>query len=427
MTVHPLAAGGAPAWASEWGEDPFGPFAVLEVGHARQRMRWIPPGTYWRGSPEDEAGRLEIEGPRHRVTLTRGFWLGDTPVTQALWEAVTGERPSRFLDPRRPVEQVSWNDVQRFVDALRERVPSLRPRLPTEAEWEWACRAGTQGVRWLEDGAEPALTDVAWFVDNQREEFDFEGHARGTRAVATRRPNPWGLYDVLGNVWEWCRGRVWVVRGRGPARPLQRARPPAGRPGGGWGYSARLVRAACRNALEPGYRYHDLWVSLGGRSRCPEGGALIQSRRSLAAAGGGTPRASAERSSASGTDGFGVSGCDCTPTFLEQRVPPVHATTDSGRWARRWWRLLQCVGRADNVVSAAAGWTKNACPLLGVDPRVRRPTTSAEPPSCPCVLAGSCSSRSSGAWPRRPARAQAPRICRGPAGQGTATRAKLTS
>ena len=221
---HPLVDEGPPAWARAWGEDRFGPFATLQVEGTRQRFRWLPPGTYVRGSPEHEAGRWDHEGPQHEVTLTQGFWLGDTPVTQALWRAVMGENPSRFVDPERPVERVSWDDVQAFGARLGELHPALAPRLPSEAEWEYACRAGTHEATWAGDlellGVRhaPQLDVIAWYGGNSGVGYDLDEaedtsgweeqqHPRdraGPRKVATQQPNPWGLYDMLGNVWEWC-------------------------------------------------------------------------------------------------------------------------------------------------------------------------------------------------------------------------------
>src|SRR5512143_4332357 len=95
------------------------------------------------GSPETEPGRWNDEGPQHKVTISKGFWLFDTACTQALWQAVMGNNPSRFTSPDRPVEQVSWNDVQDFLARINERIPGLALDLPTEAQWEYACRAGT--------------------------------------------------------------------------------------------------------------------------------------------------------------------------------------------------------------------------------------------------------------------------------------------
>lgn len=137
----PLLRGAIPAWACEVGEDQFGPYATVDVAGVRQCLRWIPPGTFMLGSPADEVGRSDDEVQR-RVTLTGGYWIADTPVTQALWQAVMGENPATFVDPARPVEGVSGQDATRFVSRLNGRVPGLLARLPSEAEWAAACRAG---------------------------------------------------------------------------------------------------------------------------------------------------------------------------------------------------------------------------------------------------------------------------------------------
>ncbi len=234
-----LARGRPPSWAEAWGRDAFGVFAGFRVGAVEQRMRWIPAGSFVMGSPEGEEGRESDEGPQHRVVLTQGFWLADTPCTQALWREVVGDAPSDFKGPRRPVEGVSWDDVQRFCAQLGERVEGLRVGLPTEAEWEYACRADAPGrARYGE------LDAIAWYSDNS------EGQ---TADVARKQPNAWGLYDMLGNVWEWCHdGRrdyedaeqVDPV-GRGPSRVIR---------GGSWAFPARGVRAAFRYWVRPGYR-----------------------------------------------------------------------------------------------------------------------------------------------------------------------------
>ena len=107
-------SGFPPAWADSWGRDGFGPWVDLRVERAKQRLRWIPPGKFLMGSPEDEEGRYPDEGPRHERTIASGFWMFDTPCTQALWEAVMGENPSHFMGPDRPVERVSWDQCQEF-------------------------------------------------------------------------------------------------------------------------------------------------------------------------------------------------------------------------------------------------------------------------------------------------------------------------
>jgi formylglycine-generating enzyme required for sulfatase activity len=171
------------------------------------------------GSPDDEPGRWEAEGPRHQVALGTGYWLFDTPCTQALWEALLGENPSRFQDPDRPVERVSWEDVQqRFLPALNERIPGFM--LPSEAQWEHACRAGTETALYtgpIEIFGEmnaPALDPIAWYGGNSGVDFDLaEGedsttgwwkgkdkqypHERaGTRKVKGKQQNPWPRCSV---------------------------------------------------------------------------------------------------------------------------------------------------------------------------------------------------------------------------------------
>ena len=154
-----------------------------------QRMRWIAPGTFTMGSPVDEADRDKDEA-QHTVTFSRGFWLGDTEVTQAFYQAVMKAEPSRVQgNGQRPIDTVSWNDGQKFYATLNAMKPGIAAAFPTEAQWEYACRAGTTGSTYA------ALDGAAWYVANSKAE---------AQPVKTTKPNAWGLYDMLGNVWELC-------------------------------------------------------------------------------------------------------------------------------------------------------------------------------------------------------------------------------
>jgi len=205
------------------------------------------------GSPEAEPGRWDDEGPQHHVNLTQGYWLGATPVTQALWSAVLGNNPSEFKGLERPVEQVSWDEAQGFIQALNKEIPGLDVRLPSEAEWEYACRAGTETLYWSGD-TEADLARVAWYSGNSESK---------THPVAGLAANPWGLYDMHGNVWEWCQD-YWssyqanaAIDPQGPEFGAKRVVR-----GGSWDNHARNARAASRNWLPPGVRYDFLGFRL---------------------------------------------------------------------------------------------------------------------------------------------------------------------
>ena len=256
---HPLAGGIAPLWAGGWGEDEYGVFAEIEIEDVIQRLRWIPPGQFMMGSPETEDGRYKDEGPQTEITFARGFWLFDTAVTQALWTAVMGENPSGFPGDERPVETVSWDDAQRFIARLNERIPGLGLSLPSEAMWEYACRAGTETPYFFGTEARP---DEIHFAQDQ---------ATGTAEVKAKPPNKWGLYQMHGNVLQWCED-VWSNNHSGAApdgSPRQSSDPDGVRyrviRGGSWGDTARLVRSASRYDSDPGHRFASLGV------RCARG------------------------------------------------------------------------------------------------------------------------------------------------------------
>jgi formylglycine-generating enzyme required for sulfatase activity len=261
-----------PAWAAEIGRDRNGLWSRFEVHDVSQRMRWIPPGRFLMGSPRQEPGRVEDEGPQHVVTISHGFWLFETACTQALWEAVMSDNPSRFKSATRPVESVRWKDCVTFMDRLNEQVPGLGLSLPTEAEWEYACRAGTETATYAgalvikgERNA-PMLDEIAWYGGNSGVDFELDDgrdssnwpekqypHKKaGTHPVGLKRANAWGLYDMLGNVWEWCADRYGGYSNEevvDPAGPLQGDAHIIR--GGGWNDDARDVRSAYRSSLTP--------------------------------------------------------------------------------------------------------------------------------------------------------------------------------
>jgi len=178
------------------------------------------------------------------IVAREGFWLGKHEVTQAQWEAVTGSNPSRFRGPQNPVEQVSWTACQDFVAKVNEKVPGPPFRLPTEAEWEFACRAGSPDAYCYGDGKE-SLSDYAWYVGNANSR---------THLVGEKKPNVWGLHDMHGNVCEWGADRHGVY----PAAALTDPRGPSsgadrvGR-GGGWSFHPYYCRAAFRSRGPPDF------------------------------------------------------------------------------------------------------------------------------------------------------------------------------
>jgi formylglycine-generating enzyme required for sulfatase activity len=156
---------------------------------------WCPPGTFWMGSREDEVFETTLDETAHQVTLTRGFWIGKYPVTQRQWLRVMGGNPSEFLSAglEAPVDSVSWEDADLFCDACRI-LEEVQFRLPTEAEWEYACRAGSTGT-WCFGDDEAELGEYAWFGENSDDR---------THPVGRKKPNAWGIHDMHGNTWEWC-------------------------------------------------------------------------------------------------------------------------------------------------------------------------------------------------------------------------------
>ncbi len=207
-------------------------------GGVRLEMVHLKPGSFVMGL-----------GEAKRERITEGFWLGKFEVTQAQWEAVMGDNPSWFKNADNPVEDVSWYDCQEFLKKLNA-LPSVKEsglvfRLPTEKEWEYACRAGSTGDYCkLADGTEiteRTLGEVAWYADNSGD---------NTHPVGQKKPNAFGLYDMHGNVWEWCED---LYRAGDSNRVCR---------GGSWNYYSRNCAAGYRDDDSPGHRYFNLGFRL---------------------------------------------------------------------------------------------------------------------------------------------------------------------
>ena len=221
-------------------------------GGAEMEMIYCPPGEFMMGSQESEAGR-EGNETQHRVILTKGFWLGKYPVTQRQWKSVMGSTPSRFRGDDLPVETVSWNDCQEFVRKVNV-VLECGARLPTEAEWEYACRAGaTTTYSW----GNALNGDTANCNGNYPCGTNMKGpYLNKTTPVGRYAPNSWGFCDMHGNVYDWCSD--WyggypsgdVTDPAGPASGMKRVLR-----GGCWLSLARDCRSAHRAGRKPGDRY----------------------------------------------------------------------------------------------------------------------------------------------------------------------------
>ena len=221
---------------------------TVDLGNGvKMEFVFIGPGEFVMGSPGNEEDRSDDEGPQHKVTISRGFWLGETEVTQAQYHALIGKNPSHFEGDTNPVENVSWDDAQAFCAKLSQ-AHGVSARLPSEAEWEYACRAGTKWAYSFGNDADQ-LSQYAWFSSNSN---------WSTHPVKSKKANPWGLYDMHGNVWEWCAdvwhdsyngaptdGSAWMTD-RDQSRRVLR--------GGSWGDGPWRLRSANRGWVAPGIR-----------------------------------------------------------------------------------------------------------------------------------------------------------------------------
>jgi sulfatase modifying factor 1 len=230
------------SWASDWGEDEFGLWMAFTYKGVRHAFRWCEPGTFLMGSPEDEPEREDDE-VQHKVTLTQGFWIADTPVTQALWQVIMGDNPSEFKGAENPVETVSWNDAQAFIAKMNDMKAELKLCLPTEAQWEYACRAGTTtAFHWGEQ------IDARYVNFDEAVPYESPSEYRGRTVVVKELPcNNWGLYQMHGNVMEWCQDWKGALRlesiidPRGPDTGIFRVLR-----GGSWSGGVKHCRSAAR-------------------------------------------------------------------------------------------------------------------------------------------------------------------------------------
>ncbi len=208
----------------------------------------IPAGSFMMGADKNFEDCGEDETPRHRITISKPFYLGKYEVTQEQWVTVMGSNPSNFKGRSRPVEQVSWEDIQDFIRALNRKEGKEMYRLPTEAEWEYACRAGTTTAYSFGDD-KGGLGQYAWYEDNSGKE---------THPVGQLKPNPWGLFDMHGNVYEWCQDwHDYKYYANSPSADPKGSSSGSDRVlrGGGWRDAAGGCRSAGRGDLSPGSRY----------------------------------------------------------------------------------------------------------------------------------------------------------------------------
>ena len=285
---------------------------------------------------------LPAEGPQHRVRITRPYWLGATDVTQEEYQRVMGNNPSDIQgDPKRPVEQVSWHDAVEFCRRLSqlpaEKAAKRLYSLPTEAQWEYACRAGTT-TRWYSGDDEAGFVDVAWFAKN----------AGGkTHPVGEKKPNAWGLYDMCGNVRQWCQD--WYADGYYATLPTDDPTGPGGGTGrvyrgGCWYYQAERCRSAYRDWFGPDFRINSLGLRVSLPLAPKEGHGAENAAR----------RDSTENSAPqSGTGRYAAKG---------RPLPPKSAPAGN-----RLWRVDAALPATGPV--ARMGRIDRPCPVFQSHPR----------------------------------------------------------
>jgi formylglycine-generating enzyme required for sulfatase activity len=248
--VRPLGVGesdaGLPARTALLDE----PTITLDLGkQATMKLALIPAGKFLMGSLGDEAGRDEDEGPQREVVVSKSFYMGVHEITQGQYEAVMGANPSKFIDAAKPVESVSWEDAAEFCRRVSRR--AHQPvALPTEAQWEYACRTGSK-TRFGFGDDDRQLSTYARYG---------QGAEAGTAAVGSKKPSAWGLYDMHGNVWEWCAD--WYASSYVNAATQDPTGPLSGQwrvlRGGSWVNTWEGCRCAARNKSTPDVRYNGI-------------------------------------------------------------------------------------------------------------------------------------------------------------------------
>ena len=212
----------------------------------------VEHGTFMMGATKEQKRAFGNEKPIHQVTLTNDYYIGETQVTQALWKAVMGKNPSRFHGDNLPVENVSWNDCQSFIQRLNNKTGKTF-RLPTEAEWEYAARGGKKSRNTQYSGGNNVI-DVAWQNGNT---------GRKDHPVKTKQANELGIYDMSGNVWEWCQDRFGAYSSDAQTNPSgPKSGPCRVKRGGSRGDSAFFCRLSSRDWNSPGNRDYRLGLRL---------------------------------------------------------------------------------------------------------------------------------------------------------------------
>ena len=216
---------------------------TLDLGNkVTMKLVLIPAGKFMMGSPKDEKDRYDNEGPQHEVAISKPFYMSIYTVTQTQYEQVMGKNPSNDKDIQNPVNTVSWDDAVEFCKKLSQKTGKT-VRLSTEAEWEYACRAGSK-TRFYYGDDDSKLDDYAWYSENS---------SKTKHAVGQKKPNDWGLYDMHGNIFQWCSD--WYANSYTDTQENDPSGPIKGKTrvlrGGCWGYPPRLCRSAFRNGVVP--------------------------------------------------------------------------------------------------------------------------------------------------------------------------------